>query len=97
MTNKELIKLAYDMGAHPYSVGGMVAALQKGIEIGKEEQKARDDANTIMLIQEQKELSLALIEKQKAIDIEVAVAWLRKYVRPYYKFSIEEFKKAMEE
>lgn len=71
MTNKELIKLAYDMGAHPYSVGGMVAALQKGIEIGKEE--------------------------QKAIDIEVAVAWLRKYVRPYYKFRIEEFKKAMEE
>lgn len=42
MDNKELIKLAYGMGAHPYSVGGMVAALQKGIEIGKEEQKAID-------------------------------------------------------
>lgn len=39
MEAKELIKLAYDMGAHPYSVGGMVAALQKGIEIGKAEQK----------------------------------------------------------
>lgn len=35
--------------------------------------------------------------EQKAIDIEIAVAWLRKYVRPYYKFSIEDFKKAMEE
>lgn len=42
MDNKELIKLAYDMGAHPYSVGGMVAALQKGIEIGKAEQKVID-------------------------------------------------------
>lgn len=35
--------------------------------------------------------------EQKSIDIEVAVAWLRKYVRPYYKFSIKDFKKAMEE
>lgn len=43
MDNKKLIQLAYDMGAHPYSVGGMVAALQKGIEIGKEEQKAIDN------------------------------------------------------
>lgn len=54
MDNKELIKLAYYMGAHPYSVGGMVAALQKGIEIGKAEQKAEDEANPsdklIMLI-----------------------------------------------
>lgn len=37
MTNKELIKIVYELGAHPYSVGAMVAALQKGIEIGKQE------------------------------------------------------------
>lgn len=45
MTNQELIKLAYDMGAHPYSVGSMVAALQKGIEIGKAEQEAMNRTN----------------------------------------------------
>lgn len=39
----------------------------------------------------------SIATEQKAIDIEVVVAWLRKYVRPNYKFSIEEFKKAMEE
>lgn len=56
MDNKKLIQLAYDMGAHPYSVGGMVAALQKGIEIGKEEQKAIDIKRKEELLQYLEEL-----------------------------------------
>lgn len=35
--------------------------------------------------------------EQKAIDIDKACEWLRENVRPYYKFSIESFRKAMEE
>lgn len=37
MTEQEITQLAYDMGAHPYSVASMVAALKKGIEIGRNE------------------------------------------------------------
>lgn len=61
------------------------------------EQKAIDDANTIMLIQEQKELSLALIEKQKAIDIDKACEWLRSnYADAEYSPFLVKFRKAME-
>lgn len=55
MEAKELIKLAYDMGAHPYSVGGMVAALQKGIEIGKAEQKVIDSQQFKEYLQKKKD------------------------------------------
>lgn len=37
MDNKELIKIAYELGADLNSVGMVVSALQKGIEIGKQE------------------------------------------------------------
>lgn len=37
MDNKELIKIAYSIGADLNSVGMVVSALQKGIEIGKQE------------------------------------------------------------
>lgn len=44
MTKEEAIQIAYDMGAHPYSVAGMVECLLKGVEMGKAEQKAIDEA-----------------------------------------------------
>lgn len=42
MTREEATKIAYDMGAHPYSINGMIDCLLKGEEIGKGEQKAVD-------------------------------------------------------
>lgn len=71
MTNKELIKIAYELGAHPYNVCGMAAALQKGIEIGKQE------------------------------TIDKACEWLSKQGQDWWEgygipFSLEDFKKAME-
>lgn len=44
MTRKEATEIAYEMGAHPYSLCSMVDALMKGAEIGKKEQKAIDEA-----------------------------------------------------
>lgn len=45
MTREEATKMAYDMGAHPYSINGMVECLLKGEEMGRQEQKAIDEAN----------------------------------------------------
>ena len=45
MTQEQAIKMAYDMGGHPYSVSVITAALLKGVEIGKEEQKTIDIVN----------------------------------------------------
>lgn len=47
----------------------------------------------------QKQLEVGYLNgatEQRKIDVEKACEWLRENVRPYYKFSIESFRKAME-
>ena len=42
MTREEAVKIAYDMGAHPYSIESMVSCLIRGAEKGATEQKEID-------------------------------------------------------
>lgn len=93
MTQEQAIQMAYDMGGHPYSVSGMADALMKGVEIGREEQKAIDDDHF-------REVTQKVIDK--AIQYwDARLRELKQEIREGYDISrtkeLIDFKKAMEE